>query len=40
MNNLETKDIKQFLLSLVESTHMDGAKIECNPIHWGAEILM
>lgn len=40
LNSLESKEIKQFLVSLVESTQIEGVKIECNPAHWGAEVLL
>ncbi len=40
MQGSENKEIKQFLVSLVESTTVEGQKPEINPQLWGAEVLI
>ena len=36
----DTKEIKQFLQSLIDTTNIDGSKIDSNPGMWGGEILL
>ncbi len=40
LNGLETKEIKSFLSSLVESTTVEGQKIDSNVGMWGAENML
>ncbi len=40
LHGSETKEIKQFLQNLVDTTNFDGSKIDSNPVLWGGEILL